>query len=205
MLKTLLEQSLTPINQAVEKLLSCDPKYPKSIMPLEGSVLSLHISPLPEPIYLHVQSYKLQLSLSPELREQANVVLSGKLTDFVETAFSNDNARLVGTLRYEGNIQTGQAFQAFFSQLTIDWEEQLSKLTGDVLARQTVLAVKNASKYLQQLLATTRQNSSEWLTEESRLSPPSLEMENFFDDIDDLRNDTDRLEAALTRLERHIP
>ncbi|HEX5514246.1 MAG TPA: sterol-binding protein, partial [Gammaproteobacteria bacterium] len=49
---------------------------------------------------------------------------------------------------------------------------------------------------------TVEANLGEYLTEEARQLPPAAEVAGFLDDIDRLRQDTDRLTARIERLER---
>jgi ubiquinone biosynthesis protein UbiJ len=47
-----------------------------------------------------------------------------------------------------------------------------------------------------------RMNAAEYLQEESRAVPAALEAEAFYSDVERLRDDVERAEARLVRLER---
>jgi ubiquinone biosynthesis protein UbiJ len=56
----------------------------------------------------------------------------------------------------------------------------------------------------QESLETLRLNTSEFIQEESRDVPATAEIEEFYNEVDKLRLDFDRLQSRLERLESYI-
>ena len=104
----------------------------------------------------------------------------------------------------QGDVHIGKSFQALLSAIDIDWEEQLSRWTGDIIAHQFGNTLRGAMAWGRQAVATLFSNTAEYLQEESRSLPPSRAVEGFKDDVDDLRSATDRLEARIRRLQRAL-
>jgi len=105
-----------------------------------------------------------------------------------------------GDVEIAGDVETGQAFKAVLDAIDIDWEEQLSRFTGDMLAHQMGNAARHAGRWLDHARLTLERDLSEYLQEELRVVPTRIEIENLIEDIGRLGMDTDRLEARLRRL-----
>lgn len=105
-----------------------------------------------------------------------------------------------GEVDITGNVESGQAFQAILEDMDIDWEEQLSHLTGDLVAHHVGNVMRSAGTYLRQGRAIARQNTTEYLQEELQVLPARIEIENFCSDVTRLAMDADRLAARLERL-----
>jgi len=79
----------------------------------------------------------------------------------------------------------------------LDWEELLSRYTGDVIAHQIGNLARSLTRWSKDAGARLGQDLAEYLLFESALLPPRLEVETFLDAVDQLRNDVDRLAARL--------
>jgi ubiquinone biosynthesis protein UbiJ len=99
-----------------------------------------------------------------------------------------------------GDVETGQAFKSVLDAIDIDWEEQLSRLTGDVVAHQLGNAMRHTRSWLDHARLTLERDLSEYLQEELRVVPTRIEIENLIEEIGRLVMDADRLEARLRRL-----
>ena len=105
-----------------------------------------------------------------------------------------------GSVTISGDVETGQAFKQALDAMDIDWEEQLSRLTGDVVAHQIGNAVRRLRSAARHTRTALVQDSGEYLTEELRVLPSRIEVENFSRDVDILRMAADRLAARVRRL-----
>lgn len=109
----------------------------------------------------------------------------------------------------EGDLELGQQFNQFFKQLDIDWEEQLaqafskvtSESTADLLAHKLGRVAQGFQQWQPQAKQTLEQNIAEYFQQESQIFPSTEEIESFFGAVDILRNDVDRLEARIQRLQ----
>jgi len=103
-------------------------------------------------------------------------------------------------VRIEGDSALGQRFGAILADLDIDWEEQFSRLVGDVAAHEVGNAARAARDLGQRTRRTAEQNLREYLQEEARLLPTRYEATEFLDAVDGLRDDVERLAARVERL-----
>jgi ubiquinone biosynthesis protein UbiJ len=135
--------------------------------------------------------------------QMPDTVLRGAPLGIARLGFGRGNATgtlFSGDVEISGDVETGQAFKAVLDGIDIDWEEQLARLTGDVLAHQLGNAARHTAKWLDHARLTLEQDLSEYLQEELRVVPTRIEIENLIEAIGRLGMDADRLEARLRRL-----
>lgn len=188
------------INQAIR----LDPDAQSRLHLLDGKIIKIELTDL-KVVFFFVIEDNLIL-VKPECNEQANAELKGTSSSFFNLALSEKGSDSIfkGEVHFAGEIGTAQNFQNFFKQLNIDWEEHLSQYTGDIVAHQMISSGKKVSDWLQKTVATTQQNLSEYIRFEAKLSPASIELENFYDAIADLKSDSDKLKQKVERLSQKI-
>jgi ubiquinone biosynthesis protein UbiJ len=127
--------------------------------------------------------------------------LTGTPLGFARLALNNrEDALFQGAVKIEGDADTGQAFQDLLAGVDWDWEEQLSRVTGDVIAHQAGKMARQAKQFLGDSRRTLAEDCSEYLQEEARLLPTQIEVDYLLVDVDQLRDDVERLEARVKRL-----
>lgn len=126
----------------------------------------------------------LNLSVLPELKEQANI------TKLIKQ----------DKLELEGDIQLAQKFSALLTDCKPDIEEWLSRVTGDVVAHTAVQGAKNLFGFIASQAAKHQDHFGQVLTEEWKIAPPPLAIAAFCDDVDDVRSQAERLNARLDAL-----
>ena len=80
-------------------------------------------------------------------------------------------------------------------------ETEEAGLVGDVAAHGIGDAARSFGRWVTEARGTMRQNVSEYLQEESQAVPSRYEVERFRKRVYTLRDDVDRVEARLRRLE----
>ena len=85
-----------------------------------------------------------------------------------------------------------------------DWEEQLSHLVGDAAAHQVGNLVRDTLQWGAKSVDTLGRDLTEYLQEESRQLPQRDEVNKFLAAVDVLRNDVERLDARVKRLQARI-
>jgi ubiquinone biosynthesis protein UbiJ len=84
----------------------------------------------------------------------------------------------------------------------IDWEEPLSKLFGDSVAHEVGRGVRGLVSWARVASETFSSDLGEYLREERRLTPTQLEVDDFTAHVDRVRDDVERLELRIARLDR---
>lgn len=131
--------------------------------------------------------------------------LTGTPLGFARLALDRrEDALFQGAVKIDGDTAIGQQFQDLLAGTDWDWEEQLSHVTGDVIAHQAGRLVAQVGRLLRDTRETLADDCSEYLQEESRLLPTRIELRYFLDDVDNLRDAAERLQARVERLQRNL-
>ena len=129
----------------------------------------------------------------------ADVTISASSVVFARLAMGRPMA--AGEIQISGDVALGQAFQRILEHVQIDWEEALSRLSGDVIAHQVARAARHAASWSQHATDTLQRDVAEYMQEEAQLLATRPEVERFLDAVDRLRTDAERLGKRLERLE----
>lgn len=142
------------------------------------------------------------LTIQSESDRNADVTISG--APFSLLALFFDKNGLPAThpdILIQGDIGVIHQLSNILRSLQLDWEEQLSHLLGDVSAHKINHLFNQTQEYAQDRLYSFQANCSEYLQEEIRLLPSATEVIYFMNQIDNLRDDLERLEKRLQRLQ----
>jgi len=143
------------------------------------------------------------VSLSMQGDTPADATIEGSPFTFARLAMGNPMQTIrAGGAQVTGDGEVAQGFQQLFEAAQPDFEEELSRLTGDVAAHRLANLARDAVEFGRRARETFMQNVAEYVTEESRDVPLRAEVEEFLAGVDGLREATDRLEARIAGLER---
>jgi len=192
------------ISDALTHYISLDPDAAIWLAPLSGKVVAINLQPFNQLAYLQVHDSGLQLLEA--FQGEADTTLTGTPIAFGLMGLSNNPMRSLfsGEIEISGDSHTGRQFQKLFKNLNIDWEEQLSKVTGDVAAHKISNQLKSAQEWAMESTETFNLNTGEYLQEETRDLPSRPEVDCFYEEVDLIRADADRLEARLKLLASKI-
>lgn len=189
------------LESALRRFLALDPDSPRLLAPLTGRVIELRFEPPGFSLYFSAADARpLILENYPA---EADVRLSGSPLAFLKLARSGDPHRELfsGEIAVSGDTETARRFQRLFDKLDIDWEEHLSHLSGDWLARRAGNLFRASRQWLLDFGNSNRLDLAEFFAEESRDVPARNEVAHYCRDVDTLRADFDRLAARLARLQ----
>jgi len=188
------------INQAIK----LDPDASSRLELLEGKIIQVELTDLNFVFFIVIEDNL--VLVKPSLDKQPHATLKGSSSGFFNLATNEKGTDSIfkGEVHFAGEIGTAQNFQHFFKQLHIDWEEHLSQYTGDIIAHQIFSHGKAVNNWLRNTVNTGLQNLSEYARFEAQLAPASIELENFYDAIADLKSDSDRLKQRIESLAKKM-
>ncbi|EOB6645723.1 SCP2 domain-containing protein [Vibrio fluvialis] len=187
------------IESSLNTLIKDDPELGRRLARLKGQVIQVHLKEINKTLtFIFSQQIdvlanyegepdcylSLNLSVLPELREQANITKLIKQDKLV----------------LEGDIQLAQKFSQLMTDCKPDIEEWLSRVTGDVVAHTVVQGAKNVGALLSAQVSRHQNHLAQVLTEEWRVAPGPLEIAYFCDQVDDVKSQAARLESRLNQL-----
>lgn len=196
---------LAGLEAALNRYLRLDPEAMARMAALQPRSIAIELTPLQLTLYVVPGDNGVQLR--SQLESEPDTVLRGTPLGLAQLGLGSQGGKTLfsGSVTIEGDVETGQAFKAILDEMDIDWEEQLSRLTGDVIAHQLGNTARRATSALRHGRRTLEQDIGEYLQEELRVLPTRIETENFTADVSRLSMDTDRLAARVRRLQTPPP
>lgn len=118
---------------------------------------------------------------------------------------AGDSARAMGAVRIEGNAELADALGFVFRHLRWDAEEDLSRVTGDIVARRVVLGAEAARAAHARAWNALGGNLTEYFTEEQKILVTRPALGAYRDELSRLRDDVARLEKRVHRCDSRTP
>ena len=192
------------LERALNQFVKLDPDSAIALRKLEGKQLEVSLNELPLAVVL-VFSQRIDLLAREKDSEldQADCKITLAFSTLDKLQDSSQLTKLIqaGELELDGDIHIAQVFSQLIKDLQIDWEEQLSKYTGDVIAHSVFeigSGLVNKAKNVARSIALTLKDGA---MEEKPIAAHPFAVEDFCQQVSDLRSDTERLEARLKELE----
>jgi len=166
---------------------------------LDGKGLGLHLTGPEIEIVLRAESGRLHLERAAA--ESADASLRGTPIGMLEAWRRGKEGILAArAVRFAGDAQVLEQFVELLDLARPDLEDQVSRVTGDVVAHETFRAAHALHAWASRALGALGMNTAEYLQEESRDLPARHEAEAFYADVETLRDDADRAIARAERL-----
>jgi ubiquinone biosynthesis protein UbiJ len=196
-----LQSMLQPVARLINRQLRQQTPARELSASLDGRTLALRVSDTAITIYLNVQEGEIRLLT--EYETDPDVVIAGSMLSLARLS-GPDAEELMrdGTVAITGDAMLAQQFRKLLRYGRPDFEEELSTLVGDVAAHGIGQFFREAGEWAAYASKTMQQNVSEYLQEERRAVPSSIEAERFRRDVNTLRDDVERFEARLRKSER---
>jgi ubiquinone biosynthesis protein UbiJ len=170
---------------------------------LDGRVVSLVVEGTPLAIFLRATGGR--LALAPRHDGVADATISGTPIALLALAGRRaEGALRGGGVRIEGDAEVAQRFRELLTEAQPDFEEELSRVIGDVAARQVANFARGFLDWGRRASGSFAGSVAEYLQEEGRDLPTRTEVEEYLAGVDRLRDDVERLEARLSRLETRV-
>lgn len=183
------------------RLLDFDDDALDACRDMQGHCIAIEITDLDFQLYCHPGNWGIRLSRNPPGGE-VDATISGRLLALLNLAAQDDkiSTSIQERVSFHGDVALAQRLQKLLANLDVDWEEALSRQTGDVLAVQIHQGARSFAAWLQQSGEVLMQTTSEYLREEARLTPTQIEFDSFQAKVTELKYDAARIEIQLQKL-----
>ncbi len=188
------------LETALNKYLALDPEAPDKLKAFDGKTLCIEINGLNKNLYLLINDNKIAVVNNHDA--EPDTIISGSPAALFKLGVHRDTAPLffAGEVEIRGDTRLGRKFKSLLADMDIDWEEHLSSLIGDIAAHRVADAFNQFRKWRESAAANFADDVGEYLQEESRDVVSGAEMEVFYQQVDRLRDDTERLKARIEQL-----
>lgn len=193
---------ISTLSLALNSYLRLDADTLRGLDTLAGKVIAIELRGLDLTFYLfpHAEGIRIEGTYDTGMPD---AVLCGAPFALARLGIAkHEKGRLfIGDVEIRGDTELGQRFKSILDGIDIDWEEHLSRITGDVLAHQMGNVARGMGKWARNALNTLSRDVAEYLHEESRDLPTRSEVDEYLAGIDTLRLDVDRLTMRVQRLQ----
>ena len=201
---TLHTGAMAALEAALNRALELAPGGSDALEPLQDKVFALHCTSPSVEVFLQPNAGEIRLMGIYDGPVTTSV--TGSASAFTELATSKDPAATLinSELELQGDSAPLLELQAALAQLDMDWEAPLVASLGDVAGHQIADMLRSACSWGQQASKSLSRQLEEFIHEEARLSPPRLELEDFYRDVQELGLRAERLESRSKRLRKRL-
>jgi ubiquinone biosynthesis protein UbiJ len=192
--------AIATLEVAINRALELDPSGSAQLASLEGKIFQF--SCLSPELDIYISTDGNRLKLAGYWEGEVTVAIRGNASDFADLATATDpTAALInGNLELKGDSAPLIELQKILANLDMDWEAPLVKAFGDIAGHQLAQALRGLFSWGQQASTSFLRQLEEFIHEEARLAPPRLEVEDFYQDVQQLNQRVDRLQARIRQL-----
>ncbi len=193
--------ALMALQKATNHALALDESMHEKLVPLNGRVLNMIIMPLKFSFY--IQFFDGKMVFLDQYHGTIDTTIQSSPLGLIRLSLlpaSKVRSLFNEQILISGDVELGQQVKQIFDQIDIDWEEHLAQFTGDVIAHQLGSFVRQGIAVKQRLSESMRVNLTGFLQEECRVFPSREEVNDFYNDIDDLSMQVERLSARINLL-----
>ena len=185
---------------AFNRYLALDPEAPARLRAFDGKLIAIEIKGPNMRLYLAVDDDR--VTVHTEHERQPDAVIIGSPAALFKLGVYRDSAELFfnGEVEIRGDTRLGREFKSVLADMDIDWEEHLSRFVGDIAAHRIAGMASEIRAWGRSAASNFADDLGEYLQEESRDVVSGAELEMFLQQVDQLRDDTDRLAARIERL-----
>ena len=205
------------LEAALNRAVALDPDTRDALQALDGRsvVLALDAAESPLAMRLLVDGEKLRVGpvdpeQSPDLAVRSTLGgilyfgMQSLLPRLLGKRDDDADAVPVGRMRIEGDADLARRLQRLAERFDPDWQQPFTAVFGDVIGVQIANGVAAALRQARVGGQKFAESAAEYLTEESRDVVPRAELNAFYDDVDTLRDDAERLAARVARLNKRM-
>lgn len=188
------------LETALNHALSLDPETQSKLSALEGRSVQLHLQGMELALAVTVEGKRLKVGPAPERSDLRVAATPGSLLSMLFRRRSESLAP--GKVDIAGDAELARRLEKLASGFAPDVEEAFTRAFGDVIGVPLAKAMREGFAHARETASHLAEDGAAWLREETQMTVASGEVESFLDDVDALRERTERLDARLARLER---
>lgn len=186
------------LESALNHTLSLDPETQQKLVGMNGRRVQLHLRGPEIALAVTVTDGKLQVGPPDEASQLKVAATPGSLLAMM---FRRDGDGIApGKVDIAGDAELARRLEKLASKFAPDFEEAFARTFGDVLGVPLAKAVRKGLAHARESATHLTEDSADWLRDEARVALAPGEVETFLDDVDTLRERSERLDSRVQRL-----
>ena len=193
------------LEDLVNRALDLDPGSRLRLNALQGRSVLIRISLPPLDLMVYLDLDKVRITpLEPHETPQADTTVSASSLTLLRQALRFREPFAVGELQISGDTGLLQELHGIARDLDIDWESALSRLVGDMAARQIGQGLRDLFGFARQAARDLFSNATTYLREQGQWFPYRWQVDDYIEEVQELRTDLERFEARVAAFERKL-
>lgn len=189
---------LDSVEKMVNKVLSLDEETVALLATLAGNVIEIDV--LDTEFRMFILPSGKGVTLETDYEGKADVAIKGTPSALLGMISAEKIG--AGDVEINGNVELAKKFQSILRDMEIDWEEYLSQFVGDIAAHKIGNFLRRVSRFAKESGKTIGMDISEYLRYEKEALLDKSEVDEFNLAVDNIRDDVERLQKRLERLEK---
>lgn len=166
----------------------------KALLPFSGKTVRFNMPPTSASLIILEDG---GLAMAGEtLQADASIYLSPSLA----LRLLAKDAEAMSQVRIEGDTELAKTLAKVLQGIQWDYEEDLSKVVGDISANKVSSFAKNTAREAKQQAINFAEMATEYWQEENPLIAKKRHVQDFVQKVDVLRDDAERLEKRIAKL-----
>lgn len=195
--------ALAALEDMLNKALDLDPATRLQLNQHIGRSILVNVQFPHLSILVFLDEGKVRLTPAEDhLSHEANATVTASSFDLIKQALNKEQVISQSGLHLEGDVFFLHELQKISHQIDIDWEFGLSQFVGDISASQIGQGVRSLFDFAKQAANAFLNNSSQFLREDAQILPKKWQVDDYIEEVQELRTDIERLEARITLLQQ---
>lgn len=195
----IVQKTLQPM---INRYISLDKDIEQKLKPLRGKILEINIQKTPFHYGFLFTKNAIEIIAADKIA--ADAAISGDVWTFLKV-FKSSSLSNMAKLNITGDHAFAETAYHVLQDLDIDWEETLSHYTGDIVAHKVGQCVDGLKQWLKRGTQSFKVSLTEYVQEELRYFPSAAEMNDFLDEVDELKHAVERLSVRIAQYAHDIP
>jgi ubiquinone biosynthesis accessory factor UbiJ len=191
---------LAGIEPILNRVIQLDPDVEPLLQPLNGKTLAIALTDIG--LEFTVLFNLASITLMDSLETAANTTLKAPTLSLLRYAHNPTQSLKPLNIHSSGDVQTLTPLLTLLQKLEPDWEEALAQRIGDSAATQVGYWARQLLNWTHQSRHRFSHQTKTFFAQGDRHLVTRAELIHFFDQIDALNIDSERLELKIARLER---
>jgi ubiquinone biosynthesis accessory factor UbiJ len=189
------------VESVLAAALALDPASAATLSTLEGKRVALQFTQPALNIRMQVKNAALVFDDSaPDIDADLTLKTTpGAMLGLVVGRLSGDS-HIIGKVHIAGDAELAQNLQKWLSRFDPDWDELFSRGFGDVLGFQLARGARNFTSWFGRSAKQFAATSADYLQDESKAVASRVELEQWYESVDDLRDGTERASRRIDAL-----
>lgn len=183
------------ITAGFNRYLALDEELAPRLQRLYGKLIKIELNGTGLEFYLLF--HRDRVEILEEFDDVADTIIRGAPFSMVALASGQSDLSASG-ISIEGDVELAEKFSRVMRQVDIDWEEHFSRLTGDAIAHQMGNIARGITGFFDRTRTRTQSNVADYLRDETNHLPHDWEIDDFCNEVDDLRDRVAALSAKIS-------